>query len=283
MYEKRFVRKRKRKIAAAIIGSVCSITTAALILVAFLGRYSGTFTVTLDENNVNLSLSQTEDFKESTTMLNVNYLPQYHEATYSDIIRDEDKIDSEETDYLYGGNPYVDDDGVVHEDQTESLNFFKYTFYVKNTGTVKARYNFFINILENTPDTATGSRYLDDVVRVAVYENIPGQERTKPTVYAKSSTRPNRDDNGNVIYNEYISVPAERADEDNVCYGFAKEFEAKDRVATLRVKDFGPNDIKRYTIITWLEGEDPESDNNKLAPKGAKLKIGVEINAYENE
>ena len=80
-----------------------------------------------------------------------------------------------------------------------------------------------------------------------------------------------------------MSTSLANANEDNPFYGYAEKFEAEDRVTTLRVKDFKQDDIRRYTIVTWLEGEDPESDHRKEAPKGAKIKIGVEINAYENE
>ena len=78
LYEKKYVKKRKRRIAAAFIFATSSIATGALVTIAFLGRYTGTFTVTLDEKHVNLSLSQTEDFKEATTVLTVNQLPAYH-------------------------------------------------------------------------------------------------------------------------------------------------------------------------------------------------------------
>jgi len=38
-------------------------------------------------------------------------------------------------------------------------------------------------------------------------------------------------------------------------------------------------EMRRYTIVTWLEGF--RSDNTKPAPAGASIKLGVEINAYE--
>ena len=284
LYEKKYVKKRKRKIAAAIVGFVCSISVGALVIVSFLGRYTGTFTVTLDEKNVNLALSQKQDFVESTSVLIINYLPAYHETTYSQIKSIENELDSEETDYLHGANFYVDEQGVEHKDTVESLNYFKYTFYVKNVGSIPARYDFRINILENTPDTATGTRYLDDLVRIALYENDPtSEERSEPTVYAKTSAIANRDENGEVTYKEYISTSKDREDEDNPCYGFAEEFQSPTRVMGKSYSNFAVGQMKRYTIVTWLEGEDPQSDNNKKAPKGAKLKLGVEINAYENE
>jgi hypothetical protein len=282
LYEKKYVKKRKRRIAAAFIFATSSIATGALVTIAFLGRYTGTFTVTLDEKHVNLSLSQTEDFKEATTVLTVNQLPAYHEYTYQSILAKQARIDNEETDYLDGAT-FATDEDETNRVNPLSLDYFKYTFYVKNTGTVTARYNFVVNILENTPDTETGTRYLDNVLRVAIYENDPGSERGEPKVYAKESTIYKDLGDGNGTYQEYIAASKERASEDNPYYGFAEKFESADRITTLRVADFKQDQIKRYTVITWLEGEDPESDHRKEAPKGAKIKIGVEINAYENE
>lgn len=271
MYDRKLVKKRKRRIAAAIVGCACTFATAALIIVSFLGRYTGTFTITLDENNVDLSLSLKKDFKDPSTVLLVNSLPQYDEKDYNYILANKNVIDTEETDYLQGLN-----DG-------NTLDYFKYTFYVKNTGGKTARYNFMVNILENSPDTKTGERYLDDVLRVAIYEsdNLDSVSEGEPTVYAKRAYTPHKNENDEYTYQEYKSVSREDATEDDICYGFAEMFESKDRIATLRVKNFEPEQIKRYTIVTWLEGNDPESIGE--APQGAKLKIGVEINAYENE
>ena len=283
LYEKRFVKKRKRRIAAAFITATCSIATGALITIAFLGRYTGTFTVTLDEKHVNLSLSQTQDFRESTTVLTVNYLPAYHEYTYSNILAKKANIDTEETDYLEGAM-FATEEDETNRVNPLSLDFFKYTFYVKNTGTTTARYNFNVNIIENTPDTETGTRYLDNVLRIAIFESNPNSDEVvEPKVYAKESTIYKDLGDGQGTYQEYVSTSLANANEDNPFYGYAEKFESADRVTTIRVSDFKQDDIKRYTIVTWLEGEDPESDHRKEAPKGAKIKIGVEINAYENE
>ena len=59
MYELEYVRKRKRKIRAAIIGGISAIGVSVLVIVAFLGRFVGTFTVTVDNGEVKLALSET--------------------------------------------------------------------------------------------------------------------------------------------------------------------------------------------------------------------------------
>ena len=64
--------------------------------------------------------------------------------------------------------------------------------------------------------------------------------------------------------------------------GYAEQFESPNVVTTLVVSNFKPDEVRRYTIVNWLEGYDPQSNNYSAPPKGARIKLGVEINAYEN-
>ena len=53
-------------------------------------------------------------------------------------------------------------------------------------------------------------------------------------------------------------------------------------VAEVPVRYFDQSNMNRYTVVTWIEGYDPQSGGDE-APEGASIKLGVEINAYENE
>ena len=64
--------------------------------------------------------------------------------------------------------------------------------------------------------------------------------------------------------------------------GMAEMFETNTRIATIEFNHFQMNEVNRVTFISWLEGSDPQSDERLGAPKGATLKLGVEINAYED-
>ena len=39
----------------------------------------------------------------------------------------------------------------------------------------------------------------------------------------------------------------------------------------------------RYTVVYWLEGYDPQSTTELTPPQNALIKLGVEINAYEDD
>lgn len=269
MYDLEFVKKRKRKTVAIITGIASTFGIGALITIAFMGRYIGTFTVTLDTSDVKLSLSTDKDFTNPTTLLVVNTLPAFDEWTYHDIKQKEAFLDDENSSYLAGA--VYDSEEVDETMEPSRLNFFKYTFYVKNVGFTTARYSMNINIIENSPNDE--DRYLDDTLRVAVYQNDADSDSHESIVYAKK-----RNGEGAL---KPISVDEKNARPSNPFYGYATNFVASDRVATYKVDGFKHGDIYRYTIIVWCEGEDPNSFSE--APEGAKIKLGVEIKAYEND
>ena len=134
MTENIYVRKRKRRRRVAILGSVSLIGVTIMSLVAFLGRYVGQFTVSLDSGDVALALATKSDFSDATTYLRIDSLPAFEEWSYSYLPMDDYanftsfKLDSESTDYLTGANYNID------TQEVDSLNYFKYTFYLRNTG-----------------------------------------------------------------------------------------------------------------------------------------------------
>ena len=268
MYDYQYVNKRKARRLVAIIAGVSSVVVATLSIVAFLGRFTGTFTVSLETSDVNLALSENSSFAMKSSFLRVDKIAKYHEFTYSDFNKYGDEmIDNEQSDYLLGANYYKGTDDV------ESLNFFKYTFFVKNVGTKPAEYDFSLNILENT--LSSDGRSLDETLRVMVYDN------GNKDVYARRAEIPHMGDNGELDYSSPISVSEEEASASNPFMGYAKIFKSSAVITTSEKIFLDVDDYRRYTIVTWLEGE--RSSDAESAPEGASIKLGVEINAYEHK
>ena len=273
MYELQYVKKRKRRKWVAIGGGISLIGVSALAIVAFLGRFVGTFTVSLNTGNVELALSDSSSFARKESYLRINDIPNFHEFTYSSLPKSE-VLDSETTDYLTGAT-YKPDGGV------DALDYFKYTFYVKNVGKTAASYSLKINITDNK--AGEGSRTLDDTLRVMLYENRADSEEHEFKVYAKRAATHHFDENGEVNFQEPISVSEENATPYEPFVGYAEEFESSNVITTISVTNFAVGEIRRYTLVNWLEGYDLQSNNLEEAPKGARIKLGVEINAYENQ
>ncbi len=290
MYDLILVRRRRRRRIAALVSLICSIGVTALIIVAFLGQYTGTFTVSLTNSSVKLSLSEKANFENPRTYLRIDQLNLFEEYTYVNIVNKD--LDDEDKDYTVGEETVEirDKDGNVTETK-QVLNYLKYTFYVGNIGSKAAYYDMKINLLECTQSTDGTGRRLDDTLRVMVYENdIDDPDNTgehNVDVYAKESTRRgNVDKEGEGTYREFISSMPNRTEKgfvEDERHPLAISFESEKTIKTYSRGGFHAGQIRRYTLVSWLEGEDQDSGNKTGAPVGATLKLGVEITAYENE
>ena len=261
-------------------------------LVAFLGRYVGQFTVSLDSGDVALALATKSDFSDATTYLRIDSLPSFEEWSYSYLPMDDyanftsSKLDSESTDYLTGANYNID------TQEVDSLNYFKYTFYLRNTGNYAADYTFRLNFTDHKL-SSSGDSILDSM-RIMLFasdvtEDSSSASTTSGTVYAHKSktTKTIVDSSTNETITtdqEYISITPEEATETSPCYGLATNFASDDMAFDLMVNEFEKGQTMRYTIVTWLEGFDPEVDGisaSRLAD--ASVKMGVSIDATQSQ
>ena len=116
-------------------------------------------------------------------------------------------------------------------------NYIAYTFYVVNAGRETVHYWYEIDI----DDTILS---VDEAIRIMVIEN------GKKTVYAKKSK---------------IDGKAEVGTE---------KFVSKSIAVLKQRKDFKPNNKDRFTIVVWIEGDDPECKNDLL---GGEIKMHMDI------
>ena len=264
MYELNFIRRRKAKLIAAIIGGVGTIGVSTLSIAAFLGRSVGSFTISLEAQNVQLSLSEKSDFKTRTSFLRLDDVGTFQEYEYWKIKNLSEQIDSEETDYSIGQNP----------GDEPTLNFLKYTFFVKNIGSRPARYDLAIKI--NEIHASKAGQDFEDTLRVMFFDNGESE------VFAKKSSTPHRNENGEYDYSAPIALDEAHANYYNVEFeGYATSFLSDEEIAVKEGEKIDIDEVRRYTIVTWLEGERSGGYADSL--QGATIKLGVEINAYENK
>ena len=273
MYELDLVRKRKRKIAAWIVVGASTTGLTSLSIIAFLGRFVGTFTVSVDNGEVDLSLCEKASFDKPESLLRIDALKEYHETTFKSLPSVE-VLDNEESPYTLGAN--FDD-----KNNMTSLNYFKYTFYVKNVGSKTAKYDISFNITENKASSDGTERKLDDTLRVMIFDNEASSTEHGYKVYAKEAAEYNYLADGTRTRREFVAEASYDRKEDAE-HPLAELFQSSETITRYSVSNFQKDDIRRYTIVTWLEGEDRQSRDDMEAPRGATLKLGVEINAYEN-
>ena len=122
-------------------------------------------------------------------------------------------------------------------------NYIAYTFYLKNAGENEIEYLSQINIHAVTKEA-------DNAVRVMVIKN--GLE----TVYAKAqkgSTEPEPD---------------------------TIAFLSNTKVLENTTSEFKPGDVDKYTVVIWLEGEDPECVDNI---KGGVVKMSMNFKVLDSD
>lgn len=116
-------------------------------------------------------------------------------------------------------------------------NYLAYTFYIENEGKDAVNYWYSMPI----DDVILN---VDEAIRVMVYLN--GEK----TVYAK--------------LNGYTEEPEEGT----------KAFYSDNTVMLESRQDFAPGNIDKFTIVVWIEGDDPDCTNALL---GGELKMHMDI------
>lgn len=122
-------------------------------------------------------------------------------------------------------------------------NYIGYTFFVKNDGTEVAQYEAIIEVVSVI-------NCVDEAIRVMVYKN--GEK----TVYAKE--------------NKVTKEPEKNS----------TKFLSSRLVMSEKRKDFEIGKIDKYTVVIWLEGDDPECIDDIL---GGEMKLKMTIHELGNE
>ena len=121
-------------------------------------------------------------------------------------------------------------------------NYLAYTFFIENTGKEVADY-----YSELVIDDVI--KKVDEAVRIRVYKN------GEATTYAKISAKNTAEEGTTPFIDEKL-------------------------VATDHISNFKPGDIDTYTVVLWIEGSDPECNDNIL---GGEIKISMNFNSEHVE
>ena len=119
------------------------------------------------------------------------------------------------------------------------LNYIAYTFYVENQGKQKLNYwyEFIVDaVIKN----------VDEAVRIMV--SINGER----VIYAKKNGLSGQPEEGTVAFVE----------------------NKEDTIVLQKRANFMPGDVDRFTIVVWLEGDDPECVDSII---GGELKMHMKI------
>ena len=136
-----------------------------------------------------------------------------------------------------------DIDSDKYEGSHNGDNYIAYTFYLGNTGVQTVNYWYEVvidDVIKN----------VDEAVRIMIFRN--GEK----TVYAKLNGDTKKEEEGTKAFYDNDKSSVEHI------------------VVLEEVTDFKPLDIDRFTIVVWLEGDDPDCVNAII---GGEIKMHMNI------
>lgn len=216
------------------IGVITGVLLTGYVMAAFYTE-AGEFVIRVDHpGEKKLILSDTPDFPEELITLTGTAIPEADNISIFDIDTQVAEIDGD-----HNGPDYV-----------------AYTFYVKNISHDPITYNYTLSIKRAT-------KGIEEAAWVLLYHN--GEQQ----ILAKESKtgEPER---------QYADIPfpfeAEVRDEAQYSYDKktgiytleTKPFASSKVVATAQRDELQPQEIDKFTVVIWLEGEDPECINDIL-------------------
>lgn len=209
----------KRIMAVALL-----ITSILIILIMLLGNQSGNFVVKVESGDASKSIAITDDYEDRvyTNKLVANGIEGMTNTTPRWFL---DGDTSEEQNI--GLKELTKDLGNVIDDSTAYI----YTFLIVNTGTNAVSIN-----LEMTLSNVSNG--VDDAIRVMSYND----DSEDINIYQKADS----------VYTEYAYYPATPTlfASENVVYD--------ENVTVLPTTDPENPTYIKYSVIFWLEGQDPE-------------------------
>jgi hypothetical protein len=249
------VRRRKQKRVALVILSIAATGCFVLGMVAFLGNFSGQFTVKIDPS-ANLTMDADNDsFDTKTSFLKATGLEAA--TTYlADQLPEADAIDT-----TPGGskNGYL----VKNEAEQRIGQYMAYTFFVRNVDEKATDFSMRLNI-DSYSNGVNGTCSLIDILRVRLFANSISGDGTETHDFA---TYANISADG--VTPEIVS-PINGTKEENKVPA-TPFYDEK----TIVEEEYTLNSMEdmRFTIILWLEPNDHECHGH--APEDAYVSFSM--------
>jgi hypothetical protein len=224
--------------------------TAAIIAIAMiLGQEAGFFTIRVQNGDALKSITLALDPEDE-----VNYSTNFNAASIDD-------FDQTSPAYLFQseGTKRFAKIMELHNGKAGDISFDKtygYSFYIVNTTSNNTDVTVRLTLTMNKDDG------LSDAIRIMTYYEANGYQYF--TVYQKTDTE-------SKVYNEYQEIEARNA---------LKEFkQGQNEIFNdeeVMISGISGSNYLRYTILFWLEGEDPDC-TEKILGKSAAFELRADV------
>ncbi|MBP5230146.1 MAG: hypothetical protein ILO68_00295, partial [Clostridia bacterium] len=217
-----------------------------LFIFAMITQLQGHFTVNLSGPlfREGFTLSETVGFENPTTRLFAQAAEDIPCVSIKDIPGDIDLTDGQ-----------------------HNADYFAFTFYIRNEGEKTAGYTWSLDISSESQDLSEGAWVMLFEDGVPVILAAPNKTTGQP------ESLPPKTDNSR----GYLNLPFANAYGSNPQLETVKQtgsssylrvnpenFESKSRLRSGLVENVEPGEKHKYTVVMWLEGDDPDTDNSMI-------------------
>ena len=220
--------------AQQAVSIICGVLIAGYVMASFYTQ-SGEFVIRVDHpGEKRLVLSDTPDFEEELLTLTGTAITEADNISIFDIDPEVAAIDG-------------DHNGV---------NYVAYTFYVKNIGYDPITYNYSLNIRRSTKGIEKATwvmLYYEDEHQIYAAESNSGGPESQHS-YWELPFKDAAYDPEQYTYNEKTGIHTLTT----------KPFETAKVIKSDTRYEIQPQEIDKYSVVIWLEGEDPECINDIL-------------------
>ena len=268
MIDNIYVKKKKKKKTIVLVTSISSFLVSCFVIIALLSSFVGNYTIGVRDFKSRLVLSATEAFEDPSTFIRFDGFRNAVDYSYTML--------SGPTRDAYLDNK--DNEGPekgLSPDQNGTYNFICYTFFLSNVGSKGCEYTFNMSITDNVADRDSGLS-LDDVLRIRVYQNlVTGDKETETHDYVDYTKR-------NTLENGYTIAMKEWEEEGKLKYFLDQEDGTI--INSESIEYLAPRSKMRFTLVFWLEANDPECEGERgnLAKAGITLATNI-IGGNEEE
>lgn len=271
-----YAKKYRKKLITNIVLITSLVAITGLVIISYIGNLVGNYTIRIDRGTQYLSMADNVEFNNPTSRLRAEMLKGTYPITV-DYLPSDEEIESQDGSH----------NGMV--DEINNGRYLAYTFYIRNVGGRAFEYSNSISVEELYQPIDNQGYGLDEILRVRVYENPveyleDGTIKTthNSTTYAKA-TRHVVDNEGSIPDDSRECVGRYEDDSYQVCAGNnnyrAQQFYSEDMIVYQEEKVLHPNETIRYTIVMWLEGNDPECSGN--LPGSSSITLGMKFSVDE--